>query len=114
MTMINSQMEKYGAGFGLSLIVTILLNAIILLCKELNANVMSALKSAFSHHWTTHGIILIMTFFVLGFLFSGMKLGTKLDSHKMMKYIIVAVIISGFIIVVFFMPNLKAASAIKY
>lgn len=112
--MINSQMEKYSAGFGLSLIVTILLNAIILLCKELNAHVISAMKAVFGHHWTTHGVILIMAFFVLGFLFSGMKLGTKLDSYKMMKYIIAAVIISGFIIAVFFIPNLKAASAIKY
>jgi len=69
MTMINSQMEKYSAGFGLSLIVTILLNSIILLCKELNAHVISAMKAVFGHHWTTHGVILIMAFFVLGFLF---------------------------------------------
>lgn len=112
--MINSQMEKYSAGFGLSLIVTSLLNAIILLCKELNANVMSALKSALGHHWTTHGVILIIVFFVLGFIFSGMNLGTKLDSQKMMKYIIWAVIISGVVIAGFFLPNLKVASAIKY
>ena len=112
--MTNSQMEKYSAGFGLSLIVTILLNPIILLCKELNANVMSAMKSALGHHWTTHGAILIVVFFVLGFIFSGMKLGTKLDSEKLMKYIIWAVIISGIIIAGFFLPNLKAASAIKY
>jgi hypothetical protein len=112
--MTNSQMEKYSAGFGLSLIITILLNPIILLCKELNASVMSALKSALGHHWTTHGAILIVVFFILGFIFSGMKLGTKLDSQKMMKYIIWAVIISGFIIAGFFLPNLKAAPTIKY
>jgi hypothetical protein len=112
--MINSLMEKYSAGFGLSLIVTSLLNAIILLCKELNASIMSALKSALGHHWTTHGVILIIVFFVLGFIFSGMKLGTKLDSRKMMKYIIWAVTISGVIIAGFFLPNFKVASMIKY
>ena len=114
MTMTNSQMEKYSAGFGLSLIVTILLNAVILLFKELSANVMSAMKAALGHHWTTHGVILIIVFFVLGFIFSGMKLGTKLDSQKMTKYIIWAVIISGVITAGFFLPNLKIASAIKY
>lgn len=112
--MTNSQMERYSAGFGLSLIVTILLNPIILLCKELNANVMSAMKSVLGHHWTTHGVALIIVFFVLGFIFSGMKLGTKLDSQKMTKYIIWAAIISGIIIAGFFLPNLKTAVAIKY
>jgi len=112
--MTNSQMEKYSAGFGLSLIVTTLLNAVILLAKELNASIMSAMKSAMGHHWTTHGVILIIVFFVLGFIFSGMKLGTKIDSQKMTKYIIWAVIISGIITAGFFLPNLQVASAIKY
>jgi FtsH-binding integral membrane protein len=46
---------------------------------------------------------------VLGFIFSGMNLGTKLDSGKMLKYIIWAVIIGVIIIAGFFLPNLRAA-----
>jgi hypothetical protein len=107
-------MNKYSAGFGLSLVVTNILSAVILLFKEINANAMSAMKSALGHHWTTHGVILIGVFVVLGFIFSGMKLGTKWDSQKMLKYIIWAVIISGVITAGFFLPNLKIASAIKY
>jgi len=61
-----------------------------------------------------HRVILIIVFFVIGFIFSRMKLGTKLDSQKMMKYIIWAVIISGVITAGFFLPNLKVPSAIKY
>ena len=61
-----------------------------------------------------HRVILIIVFFVIGFIFSRMKLGTKLDSQKMMKYIIWAVIISGVITAGFFLPNLKVASVIKY
>jgi hypothetical protein len=53
-------------------------------------------------------------FVVLGFIFPGIKLGTKWDSQKMLKYIIWAVIISGVITARFFLPNLKIASAIKY
>jgi len=61
-----------------------------------------------------HRVILIIVFFVIGFIFSRMKLGTKLDSQKMVKYIIWAVIISGVITAGFFLPNLKVPSAIKY
>jgi ABC-type multidrug transport system permease subunit len=61
-----------------------------------------------------HRVIPIIVFFVIGFIFSRMKLGTKLDSQKMMKYIIWAVIISGVITAGFFLPNSKVPSAIKY
>ncbi|OGP67739.1 MAG: hypothetical protein A2W27_06150 [Deltaproteobacteria bacterium RBG_16_44_11] len=106
--------DKYFVGFGLSLVVTILLNAIILLFKEISTNVMSAMKSALGHHWTTHGVILIVVFVVLGFILSNVKLKTEWNSQRMLKYIIWAVIISTVIIAGFFLPNLKVASAIKY
>jgi protein-S-isoprenylcysteine O-methyltransferase Ste14 len=112
--MENTPMEKYTAGFGLSLVVTSLLNAIILVIKEKNDSVMSAMKAALGHHWTTHGAIVIVVFLVLGFIFSGLQIGTKIDSRKMLTYIIWAVIISGVIIAGFFLPNLKFAGAMKY
>jgi uncharacterized membrane protein YwzB len=107
-------MEKYTAGFGLSLIVTSLLNAVILLIKETNDSVMSAMRAALGHHWTTHGAIVIIVFVVLGFVFSSMKFEEKWDSQKMLKFIILAKIIGGIIVAGFFLPNLKIASAIKY
>ena len=108
-------MEKYTAGFGLSLIVTSLLNAIVLIIKETNNSVMSAMKAALGHHWTTHGAIVIIVFVVLGFIFSSMKIEEKWDSQKMLKFIILATIISGVIIAGYFLPNLKVAgSGIKY
>jgi len=112
---MSTQMEKYTAGFGLSLIVTSLLNAIVLIVKETNTSVMSAMKAALGHHWTTHGAIVIITFVVLGFIFSSLKIEEKWDSQKMLKLIILAVIISGVIIAGYFLPNLKVAgSGIKY
>ena len=113
--MTNIQMEKYTAGFGLSLIVTSLLNAVILLIKETNDSVMSAMRAALGHHWTTHGAIVIIVFVVLGFVFSNMKFEEKWDSQKMLKFIVLATIIGGIIVAGFFLPNLKVAgSGIKY
>jgi len=112
--MTNTQMEKYTAGFGLSLVVTNLLNAVILVVKEKSDTVMSAMKAALGHHWTTHGAIIITVFIVLGFIFSRMKLEERWDSQKMLKYIIWAVIISGVIIAGFFLPSLKISSTMKY
>lgn len=112
--MENSPMDKYTAGFGMSLAITSVLNAIILVIKEENDAVMRAMKAALGHHWTTHGVIVIIIFIVLGFVFSAMRLETKFDSHRMLKYIIWGVIISGVITAGFFMPNLKLAGVMKY
>jgi hypothetical protein len=112
--MENTLMDKYAAGFGISLVVTSFLNAVILIVKEKNDAVMSAMKAVLGHHWTTHGAIVVIVFLVLGFIFSGMKLETKFDSRQMLKYITWAVIISVVIIAGFFLPNLKLAGAMKY
>jgi FtsH-binding integral membrane protein len=53
-------------------------------------------------------------FVVLGFVFSAMRLETKFDSHRMLKYIIWGVIIGGVITAGFFLPNMKLAGVMKY
>jgi hypothetical protein len=112
--MANAQMDKYTAGFGISLIVTSLLNAVILLIKETNGDVMKAMKGALGHHWTTHGAIVVIVFVLLGLILSNMKMETKWDSGKMLTYIVWAVVIGGAIIAGFFLPGLKIAESIKY
>jgi len=112
--MEKTLMDKYAAGFGISLVITSFFNAVILIIKEKNDAVMSVMKAALGHHWTTHGVIIIVVFLALGFIFSGMKLETKFDSRQMLKYIFWAVIISTVVIAGFFLPNLKLAGVMKY
>jgi hypothetical protein len=98
----------------MSLAVTCVLNAMILVIKEKNDAVMGAMKAAMGHHWTMHGVIVIVCFLVLGFIFSAMRLETKFDSHRTLKYIIWGVIIGGLITAGFFLPHLKLGGVIKY
>ena len=104
----KTKMNKYALGFGLSLVVTNLLNAVILVVKEVSAPVMNVMKAALGHHWTTHAVLLLFVFVILGAVFSIYEVGAKWDSRKMMYYIIGSVIISVVIITVFFLPYLIA------
>ncbi|HDQ03130.1 MAG TPA: hypothetical protein ENN23_00935 [Deltaproteobacteria bacterium] len=104
----KTNMDKYLLGFGLSLVVTNLLNAVILVVKEVSSPVMNVMKAALGHHWTTHGVFLLFVFVILGVVFSINEVGEKWDSLKMMYYIIGSVIISVVIITVFFLPYLIA------
>ena len=67
--MENTPMDKYTAGFGLSLALTSLLNVAIVFVKEKNDTVMSVMKAALGHHWITHGAIVIALFLIFGFIF---------------------------------------------
>jgi uncharacterized membrane protein SirB2 len=107
--MNNSTMDKYTAGFGLSLAVTSLLNAILLVVKETNAPLMNAMKAALGHHWTTHGFIVIVLFVALGFIFSATKFSEKWDSGKMVWLLVFATIAGSVVIAGFFLPNLPFA-----
>ena len=104
----KTNMNKYALGFGLSLVVTNLLNAVILVVKEVSSPVMNVMKAALGHHWTTHAVLLLFVFVVLGAVFSIYEVGAKWDSRKMMYYIIGSVIISMVIITVYFLPYLIA------
>lgn len=97
-----------GAGFGLSVVVASLLNALIVLVKETDHHVMSAFKAALGHHWVTHGAILIVLFIILGFVFTAVDIGKRFTFGTMLKCIVWSVIISSAVIAVFLLPNLKA------
>lgn len=113
--MANAQVDKYTVGFGLSLAIMSLVNAVILLVKELNPSVMAALRGALGHHWTTHGVIVIVCFLVLGYALSGAHLESKYDSRLLWKTILWAVVISAIVTMVFFFPELKGSGmVIKY
>ncbi len=113
--MPNTTVDKYTVGFGVSLAITSLLNALILVIKETSPPVMAWMRSALGHHWITHGVIVILVFVVLGFILSGLNLETRWDARKVWRAILAAVLISALVTAAFFFPELKGpGTSIKY
>ncbi len=67
---MDQVMNKYTRGFGISLIVVILVNALLTVVKESFEPLMKGMAALSGHHWITHGIVVILLFFILGFVFS--------------------------------------------
>ncbi|MHA2305005.1 MAG: hypothetical protein ACXACU_06380 [Candidatus Hodarchaeales archaeon] len=68
-------MDKINFGFGISLAIIAIVNALLTLGKELFPAVkdMSAAVGSLigvDHHWMGHGIIILLLFVILGFIFS--------------------------------------------
>lgn len=104
--MKNKTINKYIAGFGVSVIITSLLNALLLIAKESNPPLKKAMAALLGHHWTTHGAAVILVFIVLGFLLSWMKIASKGHAGKMGNYILWAVIVSSIMIGGFYLTHL--------
>lgn len=103
--MAEQTMKNYTSGFGLSLIIMLLFNALLDVVKESIAPVMKGMAGLTGHHWTTHGILVILLFLVLGFIFSGLQPKGKpwLDAKGIMKGVITATVIGYLIIVGFYL-----------
>jgi lipoprotein signal peptidase len=104
--MTNPSLAKYTTGFGLSLAVTSVLSALLVVAKELSPNlVMPLMKRVTGHHWITHSSFAIVLFVVLGFAFSAANggQGIRLSAARLIAVLAGGVIAGGAIIAGFYL-----------
>ena len=95
----------YIKGFGYSVAIVSVLSALLVILKEKNDVVMSAMKAATSHHWITHGLVVLVLFIVLGVLLSRMGRSDPEASafNGVGITIVIATVVSGLILAGFFL-----------
>jgi hypothetical protein len=86
-------------GFGLSFLVVSIINAILVIVKDSNEGLKKWMAGLLGHHWITHGVFVIILFFVLGWLFSRIKFDEQWYGAKTATIILIGAIIGGGIIV---------------
>ncbi len=93
--MTNATLDKTTIGFGLSAAVTSILSTLLTVYKEMTPPFLKAMADMTGHHWTTHGVIVIVLFIVLGFVFSGIVKPDSWSAGKLGSTILWSVIIAG-------------------
>ena len=68
-TQSQNDVGNYPAAFGISLGVTSLFNALLVVVKETNPHTVLAAMNAAGNHWVTQGILDLVIFVVLGLAF---------------------------------------------
>jgi hypothetical protein len=53
-------------GFGLSVAITSIVSALLVIVKETNEGLLNFMKAVTVHHWVTHGIFDVLVFLALG------------------------------------------------
>jgi hypothetical protein len=98
---------RYASGFGLAFVAASLVNALLVIAKDLNPALKEAMKRAATHHWIAHAIIVIAVFGVLGLVLSRVRLGESFGTGQLSWLVPIAAIASGGIIVVFYILRLN-------
>ena len=75
----SDEIGTYTASFGISLGLTSLFNALLVIIKETNENTVLAWMKLPAHHWVTQGVINLMVFVALGFFLA--KVGENWRFH---------------------------------
>lgn len=93
-------------GFGLSFAVVSVLNGLLVIAKEMNPGLKGWMADFLGHHWVTHGVLVIGTFLVLGWLFSRIRFDETWHGGKMAVLIVAGTVIGGGLTALFFLSHL--------
>ncbi len=91
------------AGYTLSAAIAILFNTGLTVVKELYPSVNATMKAMLGHHWTTHGVLVVLVFLVLGFLLSRLSFSTRMSGRSLSWIIALATLVGGLGIVGLFL-----------
>ncbi|RJR47895.1 MAG: hypothetical protein C4567_00600 [Deltaproteobacteria bacterium] len=85
--------------------IIIILTSVLLVIKEVNKGLKGWFAGLSGHHWTTHGVLTILAFVILGLLLSQIRLEEKWDAKKLAVVILTATILGGLIVTIFFLVH---------
>ncbi|HTC33891.1 MAG TPA: hypothetical protein VK724_10990 [Bryobacteraceae bacterium] len=88
-------MTRATSGFVLSASITVLFSTVLACVKDVNAPLKAFLKSIAGHDWTTQGLIDLVLFIVLGFIFTKVGALEKLAPDRLIAVLIAAVVIAA-------------------
>ena len=103
--MDNTTISKYTISFGLSLALSSVINAALVVAKEGNHAVMVEMQQLTGHQWVTHSAIILFIFGFCGWLFTRANSGRGLEmtTNRLIGTIVTGVATSALIIVGFYL-----------
>lgn len=102
-THIQTALSRVAAGFSASAAVTLCFNALLTIVKDAYEPLHDVMQKVTGHHWTTHGIVILVVFVVLGWVLSKNEAVTKMSDTALLGSVLVATLINGGAIALWFL-----------
>ncbi len=105
MNMENNSVSKYTTAFGLSLALSSVANALLVMVKEKSPALQSAMKRMTGHHWITHSVVILLLFAICGWLLgrANQGKGIAITPNSLVKTVVGGVVAAGLMIVGFYL-----------
>jgi hypothetical protein len=87
-------LDKLSSGFGLSVAIVILFNTILGIAKEVYHPLNIFMGHLSGNHWATQGILDVVLFILLGFIFSRINFDRNFKNNSILKIILFSTLIS--------------------
>ena len=106
--MNGSQLNSATKAYGMSMAVSCLLSALLVVAKETNAGLMAMMKTVTIHHWVSHIVFITGVFLILGFILSKSRdgKGVNISDSALLKAVVGSIALGATIITVFFLAEL--------
>ncbi len=98
----NDHVSQNAAGYGVAAAIAIILNTLLTWAKESYPPLLAAMKSL-GHHWAIHGTIIVLTFFILGYLLSKRPFARRMSGLSLAGLVSIATVLGGIGLVGFFL-----------
>ena len=103
--MHNSTLGRMPSAFGLSVAVTSVLTALLVIAKETTPALKAWMKAFAGHHWTTHGLITLLVFVALALLLAQLRLSERLTTTALTLVLAGGIVLSGLLIFGFYLVH---------
>jgi len=103
--MEDTGVSKTTVSFGLSVAITSVINALLVVAKEKSQAVLAGMQKITGHHWVSHAVIVLILFAFFGWLFARANggRGLKMTVRSLIGVLVSGVVIGGLIIVGFYL-----------
>jgi hypothetical protein len=103
--MENTSVSKYTISFGLSVALTSVINALLVVAKEKIPTLTAGLQQLTGHQWVSHSAIMLVLFTVLGWVFAKANggRGIQITVKGLISTLVSGVVIGGLVIVGFYL-----------
>ena len=103
--MENNTVSKYTTSFGVAVAICSVVNALLVVVKEKSTAVQGLMQKITGNQWVTHSALVVVLFFLLGWLLSlaNRGQGLKLAANRLPGIIAAGVVTGGLIITGFYL-----------
>lgn len=96
-------LSRTAAGFSAAAAVTLVFNAVLTIVKDASEPLHDFMQKLTGHHWTTHGIVVLAVFLVLGWLLPKNEAVSKLSDTALIGAVVAGAVINGGAIALWFL-----------